>query len=99
MLLRCFDKFQKGPNGNARRALGLVGPNAIRPCRTRDVKMGPSCLIDKFLDKHGTHDGAGLAAWADVFDIGDIRFYLFAIFRADRKLPEPFSCILSMADN
>ena len=39
----------------------------------------------------------GLAARADVLDVGDIRLDLLAVFRADRQLPKTFAGFLSAA--
>ncbi len=76
-----------------------MGFVAVEPGGAGDVEVGPFGFVDELLDEDGAHDGAGFAARADVFDIGDVRFDLFAVFGTDRKLPESFAVLFAEGDD
>lgn len=76
-----------------------MGFGGVEPCSAGDVEVSPFGFIDELLDKDGAHDGAGFAARADIFDIGDIGAYLLAVFGTERQLPETFSVLFAASDD
>jgi hypothetical protein len=96
--LRGFDQPDEGSDRNTRRPLGLKWSDGIFPRRPRYIEMGPFGLVDKFLDKHRSHDRARLAARTDILDVGNIRFDLLTVFLAKRELPKSFAGIFAEID-
>src|SRR4030095_11778632 len=71
----------------------------VRPSRARNIEVRPLGLSDKFLDKDGSHYGAGLAARADVFYVSDVRLDLLAVIGADGQLPKAFAHVFAAAND
>src|ERR1043166_10224593 len=71
----------------------------VRPCSSGDIKMSPFGFVDELLDENSAHYRSCLSTRAYVLDICDVGFDLFAVFGADRKLPETFACVFRTRDD
>ncbi len=71
----------------------------VRPRGSGDVEMRPFRFVNEFLNKHRAHNRSGFARRADIFDVGNFGFDSFAVFFADRKLPEIFAGFFAASDD